>query len=469
MRTHEITEWNPEDTQAWEAGNSAIARRNLIWLVANVHITYSIWYLWSVMVLFMPQSIYHLATSDKLLLEAVASLVGALVRVPYTMAANWFGGRTWTTWSSLILLIPTVLTAYILSHPGQPHWLYLTCAALTGLGGGNYSSSLAKVEGYYPQRLKGSILGLTGGIANLGSASIQAIGLFFLLTVGRHAAPYWVCGLYLVLLSIAGVGAAIFMDNNRAHRKGLSIANIRAVLPVSDTWLLSFLYMCASGSFLGFAFAFGQLLQHNFMASGQTYAQASLHASEIAFTGPLLGSLARIFGGRYSDRFGGGRVAMTVFLASVLGGVFMTAVGAYHDRVHGAHNAAPLATTLCFIFGFVALFIFAGAGKASVYKLIPTVFDVRSRSLGLGEDDRRDWARVRSAALIGLAGAFGALGSMGVNLILRQSYKAVGTETPAFAVFTVCYLIAAYIAWVRYVRPWREQTPDEASAKASAT
>nr|WP_246133407.1 MFS transporter [Mycobacterium helveticum] len=269
MARSRITAWNPEDTAAWTAGNDAIARRNLIWLVVNAHIAFSVWYLWSVMVLFMPQSIYGFSTGDKLLLDAVASLVGALVRIPYSMAANWFGGSTWTTISSLVLLIPTAGTILLLAHPGLPLWPYLICAALTGLGGGNYSGSLAKVDGLFPQRLKGFTLGLTGGLANLGSAAIQVVGLVVLATAG-HQAPYWVCAIYLVLLAVGGVGAAVFMDDVVAHRTGLSLDNLRAIVAVPDSWAISLLYMCASGSFLGFAFAFGQVLQHNFSAAGES-------------------------------------------------------------------------------------------------------------------------------------------------------------------------------------------------------
>jgi NNP family nitrate/nitrite transporter-like MFS transporter len=29
--SHRITDWDPEDVPAWEAGNKNIARRNLIW------------------------------------------------------------------------------------------------------------------------------------------------------------------------------------------------------------------------------------------------------------------------------------------------------------------------------------------------------------------------------------------------------------------------------------------------------
>lgn len=132
--SHRIAVWDPEDAAAWHAGNKVIARRNLIWQVVNVHVAFSIWYLWSVLVLFMPQSVYGFSTGDKLLVGATASLVGALVRIPYSIAANWFGGRNWTIFSSLVLLIPTVGAMVLLAHPGLPLWPYLVCAAFTGLG-----------------------------------------------------------------------------------------------------------------------------------------------------------------------------------------------------------------------------------------------------------------------------------------------------------------------------------------------
>ncbi|BBX40643.1 MFS transporter [Mycobacterium simiae] len=464
--SHRIAVWDPEDAAAWHAGNKVIARRNLIWQVVNVHVAFSIWYLWSVLVLFMPQSVYGFSTGDKLLVGATASLVGALVRIPYSIAANWFGGRNWTIFSSLVLLIPTVGAMVLLAHPGLPLWPYLVCAAFTGLGGGNYSASLAKVDGLFPQRLKGFTLGLTGGMANLGSAGIQAVGLVVLAIAG-HRAPYWVCATYLVLLAFGGVGAVLFMDNVVAHRAGISLANLRSILVVPDTWAISYFYMCASGSFLGFAFAFGQVLMRSFSASGETHWQASLHAAEVAFIGPLLGSLARIAGGKLSDRFGGARITLVVFSGAILAGSFLVGVSAHDDLARNHGRAVAVDTTIGYIIGFVTLFVCCGAAKGSVYKLIPSVFEARSRALNIGDAERRDWSRVRSSALIGVAGAFGALGGVGIDLALRQSYDAAGTETPAFWAFLVCYAFAAVSVWVGYVRPERTRAAkDQQSAGA---
>ncbi|CAM4421205.1 Nitrite facilitator 1 [Mycobacterium basiliense] len=448
-RTHRIVNWDPEDLLAWNTGNRAIARRNLIWSNVSAHVGFSIWYLWSVMVLFMPQSLYGFSTGDKLLLGATATLVGGLVRIPYAMAATRFGGRNWAVFSSSVLLIPTVGAVVLLANPGLPLWPYLVCAVLTGLGGGNYAASLTHAEAFYPQRLKGFALGLTGGLTNLGSATIQAVGLVVLATAG-HQAPYLVCAVYLVLLAVAAVGAALFMDN-LSHV--IETAHVRSVLRIPDCWGIALLYLCCSGSFLGFAFAFGQVLQHNFVAAGQSHAQASLHAAEIAFTGPLLGSLSRIVGGKLGDRVGGGRVTLGALAAMIVAGGFLVAVSTHDDLTRGRDGPVTAATMMGYIVGFTALFVFCGAGKGSVFKLIPTVFRERSRWLDVDEAQRRHWERVMSGALIGFAGSLGGLGAMGINLVLRQSYVSAGTETPAFWIFLLCYIGGATLTWVRYVRP----------------
>lgn len=455
-----ILNWNPEDELQWQAGNAGIARRNLIWSIINVHVSFSVWYLWSVMMLLLPRSVYHLGPSDKFLLAATASLVGATLRIPFPMLNARFGGRNWATFSSLILMVPTIFTIVLVAKPGLPLWMFVLCAALTGLGGANYSASLANVESFYPQRRKGFALGLTGGLANLGSASIQAVGLIVLASVG-HQAPYVVCAIYLVLLAIGGIGAALFMNNLGEYR--IDRSHMKAMVKVPDSWGISILYMVFSGSFLGFAFAFGQLLQHNFLESGQTHAQASLHAAEIAFTGPLLGSLARIVGGRVSDHFGGARVALFLLVCMVGGGTVLALISGHDDHVamasHGHHHLSLL-TNVCYVASFIALFIFGGAGKGAVYKLIPSFIEMRSRTLGISSAERVGWCRVRSGALIGFAGSFGAFGSVVINLVLRQSFKATGSDTPAFWVFLGCYIAVAILCWVRYVRPEATSVPE---------
>ena len=442
-RSRTITAWDPEDRLAWEAGGQTIARRNLIWSVVAEHVGFSVWSLWSVMVLFMPQNVFGLTAGDKFLVAATATLVGAALRLPYTMATARFGGRNWTVFSACVLVVPVVATIVVLVNPGQPLWVYLVCAALTGLGGGNFASSMTNINAFFPQRLKGWALGINAGGGNIGVPAVQLVGLLVIAVAGNRQ-PYWVCAAYVVALVIAAIGAARFMNN--LDVVSVDTAAMRAALRNRHTWLVSLLYIGTFGSFIGFSFAFGQMLQMSFSSGGQTAAQASLHAAQIAFVGPLLGSISRIYGGRFADRIGGGAVTLAAF-AGMIGGVGILALTA---TVAGRHTAG--ASMALYVVGFIVLFLLSGIGNGAVYKMIPSIFEAASRSLDADERTRADYSRSMSGAVIGIAGAVGGLGGVAINLVLRASYLANGTATVAFWDFGVFYVIAALVTWRVYVR-----------------
>lgn len=443
-RSHSISDWDPEDTRAWENGNKNIARRNMIWSIATDHVAFSVWSIWSVMVMFMPEPVYGFSTGDKFLLIATATFVGGCARFPYTVAVTAFGGRNWTVLSTLVLVIPTVGIIVLLANPGLPLWPYVICAALTGFGGGNFSASMTNIHPFYPQRLKGWALGLNAAGANIGVAGIQLVGLLVIAIAGNRQ-PYWVLAIYLALLVIASLGAALFMDNLKQYR--VKMSTVRAMLSERDTWVITLLYTVTFGSFIGFAFAFGQVLQIHFMAAGESQAHASLHSAEIAFVGPLLGSLSRIFGGKLSDRVGGARVTLAVFAGMILAAGLLIGVSTL-----GGASRATATMLVGYVVGFIALFILSGTGNGSVYTMIPSIFDARSRSLDLGEAERQAWSREISGALIGFADAVGALGGVGINLALRQSYVSTGKATVAYWIFAAFYVAAAVLTGVVYVR-----------------
>jgi MFS transporter, NNP family, nitrate/nitrite transporter len=457
-RNHLITDWNPEDTAAWQAGNNKIARRNLLWIVACDHIAFGVWTLWPVMALFMPQDVYGFSAADKFLLGATATFVAACLRIPYSLGIATFGGRNWTVFSIVVLLVPTAGTIWLLSNPGLPLWPYLLCAALTGMGGANYAASMTNTNFFYPHRRKGFALGFNAGAGNLGVPMIQLAGLLVIAIAG-HRQPYWVCGLYLLLLTAVALGATRYMDN-LAHAT-YDVGHLRSILRERDTWVLALLYLGTFGSWIGFSFAFGQVLQINFVGTGQSHAQASLHAAEFAFIGPALGSLARIYGGRLADRVGGSRVTLAVLTAMGLATALLVAISTHDDHTPGHTTTAAM---VGYVWGFMALFILAGLGNGSVYKMIPSAFEARSHRLDLSEADRRRWSQATSGAVIGFVAAFGALGGVGINLALRQSYLSTGTDTSAFWAFLLFYVVAAMLTWATYVR--RPVCPPSVSGSA---
>ena len=70
-RDRNIDHWDAEDVEAWESGGNKIARRNLIWSIFAEHVGFSIWSIWSVMVLFMPQNAYQIDAAGKFYLVAM--------------------------------------------------------------------------------------------------------------------------------------------------------------------------------------------------------------------------------------------------------------------------------------------------------------------------------------------------------------------------------------------------------------
>ncbi|MFJ4030827.1 MFS transporter [Streptomyces griseoluteus] len=416
-RRRELTDWHPEDPAFWQAGGAGIARRNLLWSVVAEHVGFSVWSLWSVLVLFLGPE-YGVDPAGKFLLTALPTALGALLRVPYARAVAVFGGRTWTVVSALLLLVPTVATAVVL-EPGTPYGTLLLTACLAGVGGGNFASSMANINAYYPQALKGWALGVNAGGGNLGVPAVQLAGLAVLATAGAGH-PRLLVLLYIPLVVAAAVCAYLRMDDLRVPRPP---GRWGVLLRWRHTWLVSLLYVGTFGSFIGFSFAFGQVLQVQFADEFAT----PVSAAYLTFLGPLLGSLVRPVGGRLADRFGGARVSLAVF-AAMAGGALL-ALAASRAR------SLPL-----FVTAFTVLFVLSGLGNGSTYKMIPTL----CRATPEGE--------ARASALIGFAGAVGAFGGVLVNIAFRESFLAVGNGDGAYVAFVAAYVVCAGVTWTAYVR-----------------
>ena len=437
-----IDDWRPEDPQFWETTGKKVARRNLFFSIFSEHIGFSIWTLWSVLVLFLPEAVYGFDPSQKFLLTTLPTALGAFVRLPYTFAVAKFGGRNWTIISAALLLLPTIAIAIVL-EPGVSFTTLLVVSCLGGVGGGNFASSMANINAFYPDRLKGWALGLNAGGGNLGVPVVQLVGLLVLATVGVEH-PRVILLVYIPLIVLAAVGAALVMDNLTSAKN--QPRAMREASRESHTWIMSFLYIGTFGSFIGFGFAFGQVLQNQFTESFAT----PLAAAALTWLGPLLGSLIRPVGGSLADRFGGAWITFWNFIAMAVGaGVVWT--------------ASQLESLPLFVVGFVLLFVLSGIGNGSTYKMIPAIF--RSQALQTvsegGDPVAADRKALRmSGALIGIAGAIGAFGGVLVNLAFRQSFMTTGTGDSAYLVFIAFYVVCVVVTWVVYLRP-------KAAARAS--
>lgn len=429
-----IEEWDPEDEVFWAEKGEKTANRNLLYSVFSEHIGFSVWTLFSVLVLFMGDE-YGIDAAGKFFLVSVATLVGACVRVPYTFAVARFGGRNWTVFSALMLLLPTS-AALIVMEPGTSYGTFLLVAAFAGVGGGNFASSMTNINAFFPLHRKGWALGLNAGGGNVGVAVIQLVTLLVIAVAG-DGRPRVLLAIYIPLIVVAATLAWLRMDNLAPVRNDTGAA--KESVRDAHTWIMSFLYIGTFGSFIGYSFAFGLVLQTQFD-------RTPLQAAAVTFIGPLLGSVIRPLGGWLADRHGGARITLWNFAA--MGGATAVVVFA------SVRESLPV-----YLVGFIALFLFSGLGNGSTYKMIPGIYQAKAAALGLRGEEAGAYARRLSGAAIGLIGAVGTLGGLGINLAFRQSFLSNGSGTAACVAFLVFYAVCFVVTWVVYLRGPRTPAP----------
>ncbi|MEW2119782.1 nitrate/nitrite transporter [Streptomyces sp. NPDC005474] len=435
-----IQQWDPEDETFWNETGEKVAKRNLLFSVLSEHIGFSIWTMWSVLVLFMGPE-YGLTPADKFLLTSMVTLVGAVVRVPYTFAIAIFGGRNWTIVSAALLLVPTV-AAFTVMEPGTSFNTLLVIGLLAGIGGGNFASSMTNINAFFPLRKKGWALGLNAGGGNIGVPVIQLAALAI---IGASGGPRVLLGIYIPLIVIAAVLAALFMDNIASVKNDTGAA--KDAVKDGHTWIMSFLYIGTFGSFIGYSFAFGQVLTNQF---GRT----PLEAAYVTFIGPLLGSLIRPVGGWLADKYGGAKITLYNYVG----------MGAATAVLIAASMAKSL---VLFTVAFVVLFVLTGLGNGSTFKMIPGIFQAKALAKGLEGEAAAAYGRRLSGASMGLIGAVGALGGVGINLAFRQSFLSYGSGTGAFVAFLAFYAACFLVTWAVYLRrPAATQVPEATASEA---
>lgn len=442
-RTHRIETWEPEDAAFWAATGRRVARRNMWASVFAEHIGFCVWSLWSVLVLFMtPKNGFSVSTADKFLLTSLVTLVGSAVRPGYGWAVTRLGGRTWTTVSALAMVVPAVLAFVLIGEPGAPLWAFLLCAAVSGIGGGSFASSTTNINFFFPERKKGRALGINAGAGNAGVASVQLVGL---LVIGVYGAghPRLLPAVFVALLLVSATLAWTTMDNLPGMRTDGSV--YRAALRDPHCWTISLLYVGTFGSFIGYSFAFGLVLQNDF---GRT----PLQAAGLTFIGPLLGSVTRPLGGHLADRVGAARVTLCAFSGLLLGTAVVIAASTTHSL--------PLFTV-----AFIALFALSGLGNGSTYAMIPVPYAAAAQT-----NAARLVARRKTGAVIAIAGSIGGLGGVAINLAFRQSYAGAHTARPALigflAFYAVCVMVTV-LAGRRQAGLTRADVPADAAEAAA--
>ncbi|HXH61601.1 MAG TPA: nitrate/nitrite transporter [Fimbriimonadaceae bacterium] len=265
--------WDVEDQTFWDSTGKKIAQVNLWISIPNLLCAFAVWMYWGMVAKFI-QTLHFADTSLfnftfmngghtfdgngyralMFTLPAVAGLAGATLRIPNSFMIAICGGRNVKFMTTVLLLLPAIGAGFALKNPGTPFMTFLILAALSGIGGGAFASSMSNISFFFPKRMQGLALGLNAGLGNLGVSVMQFL-LPWVITFGAFGSiggePYsaggktmWIQNaafVWIPILAFFGILAFFFMNNLPQHKCGATPVAVGRFL-----WLTLLGYVGAS-------------------------------------------------------------------------------------------------------------------------------------------------------------------------------------------------------------------------------
>ncbi|RCS59414.1 NarK family nitrate/nitrite MFS transporter [Parvibium lacunae] len=457
MSSHVIQRWEPENPSFWQQQGKGVAQRNLWISIPALTLAFSVWMVWSMVVVKLPSVGFKFTTDQLFWLAALPALSGATLRIFYSFLVPIIGGRKWTALSTASLLLPALGIGFAVQDPNTSYPTMLILALLCGFGGGNFSSSMANISFFFPKAEKGTALGLNAGLGNLGVSLMQFLVPIVITSavfgsLGGEAQHFtkngvekslWLqnAGFIWVPFIVFATIAAWLGMNDLAEAKS-SFSEQAVIFKRKHNWLMCWLYIGTFGSFIGFSAGLAMLTKALF---------PEIDPTKYAFLGPLVGALVRPIGGWLSDKIGGARVTFWTFLLMALAvyGLLQTLP---HQGVGGNFHA--------FLGIFIVLFALTGIGNGSTFRMIPVIFLTHHQRLAArnhaGQKQAQTDAGRESAAVLGFAGAIGAYGGFFIPKSFGSAISMTGSPDAALWIFIGFYLSCLVITWWFYSRKGAE-------------
>nr|WP_315493992.1 MFS transporter [uncultured Rhodoferax sp.] len=183
----DITDWQPEDERFWENTGKKIAYRNLWISIPALLCGFAVWGMWGIITVQMLNLGFPFTQAELFTLTAIAGISGATMRIPASFLIRMAGGRNTIFLTTAMLLAPAIGTGVALQHPEWPLWVFQLMALWSGVGGGNFASSMSNISTFFPKRLQGTALGLNAGLGNFGVTTMQIV-IPLVMTVGLFGA-----------------------------------------------------------------------------------------------------------------------------------------------------------------------------------------------------------------------------------------------------------------------------------------
>ena len=148
---------------------------------------FAVWGMWGIITVQMLNLGFPFTQAELFTLTAIAGISGATMRIPASFLIRLAGGRNTIFLTTAMLLAPAIGTGIVLQHKDWPLWAFQLMALWSGVGGGNFASSMSNISTFFPKRLQGTALGLNAGLGNFGVTTMQIV-IPLVMTVGIFGA-----------------------------------------------------------------------------------------------------------------------------------------------------------------------------------------------------------------------------------------------------------------------------------------
>jgi NNP family nitrate/nitrite transporter-like MFS transporter len=446
-----LTNWDPENEQSWD---SRLAWRTLGITTFALTMAFSTWFLASAFAPILTNLGFDLSKGQLYWLAAMPGLAGGTLRLVWMFLPPVMGTRRLVTYTTALLLLPLAGWAIAIQNNQTPYWVLMALAFFAGIGGGAFSGFMPSTSYFFPRRLQGTALGVQAGIGNFGVSLVQfltpiIVGLGLIGASQTFTDPakdttkeVWYQNAALVYMPLVLIAAVLAWTMLKSVPVKANFKQQMDIFGNQDTWWMTYLYVMTFGTFAGLSAQFGLLLKNLYGAGNtaivETLSDGSTQALIAGYTvpnpvkyvwlGPLIGAGARVVFSPLTDRMGG---AIWTLIAGIglIGSISYTLTTLSPDPAAGA---AALQTDFThFVWGMLAIFLFAGIGNASTFKQMPMIFERR-----------------QAGGVIGWTAAIAAFGPFFFGAILAAS------NPELFFGIGIGYAVGGVvIAWFRYARP----------------
>jgi NNP family nitrate/nitrite transporter-like MFS transporter len=445
--------WDPENDETWD---KALAWRTLSITTFTLTLAFASWFIASALAPKLTNLGFDLTQNQLYWLVALPGLSAGILRLIWMVLPPILGTRKLVSLTTLLLLFPLVGWAIAVQNPDTSYVWLLALSFMSGIGGGAFSGFMPSTSYFFPRRMQGTALGIQAGVGNFGVSLVQFVtpwiigfSMIGFLGVaqtetfpGRAPKDVWYQNATYIYVPFVLIGAVLAWT----LLKSVPIkANVRQQFDIfknQDTWWMTLLYIMTFGTFAGLSGQFGLLIKNIYgggnaeiarlLSDGTTQVLVEGYAIpdpvKFAFLGPLIGAGARVLFSPLTDKTGGARWTLLSGIG-ILASVVYTSMQLSPDV--GAGAAALEADFDRFLYGMLAIFLFAGIGNASTFKQMPMIFERR-----------------QAGGVIGWTAAIAAFGpfffGVGLTLMEPETFFYIGV---AFAAMCIA------ITWFRYARP----------------